>query len=1304
MKSFDFARQPLNGRAPLMLFTLAVLIVALCAIPLYITHAANPNAGTLSTSNTRITYTGGPFVQPNVSSEVPANNNKPVCDASNPCDDFALTVTVPSGYEAANNVRVTIAWQNTAADFDVYILDSTGREVTRAASSKDPETVIFPAAAGTYTVRVVPFNPLGESYAGTIELIAKPTVVAASPVFNQGAGIAPRFQNYVAPPALGNSAGEPSIGVDWLVKLPSLRPTASNPTLNTGGVSFFTAGNQELRASFDDCSSPAKDIWKDVSSPFVQQAPLSDPIGTVDYRTGRVFQGNLIGGEGNSFLAYSDDDGNTSAPAQGGGLASGVDHQSIGAGPYNENALVRPVHPTYPNAIYYCSQSVGEASCSRSDDGGQTFGPTVPIYTAADCSGLHGHVKVAPDGTVYVPNKGCGGTAVGRTTQAVVVSEDNGVSWTVRPVTGSTPAGNDPSVGIGADGTIYFGYQDVKRDQSNNVLATYPRIAVSRDKGRTWSDTQDVGVPFGIQNIAFPVVVAGDANRAAFGFVGTPTGGNSQDGATFKGIWHLYIATTYDGGKSYITVDATPNDPVQVGSICISGTTCGADRNLLDFNDLAIDKEGRPVLAYADGCVAPQCNVASAPNASRSAKATIARQSGGRRLFARFDPVEPATPAAPRLESAARIAGGIDVVWSEPDNGGSPLTGYNILRGTVSGGETLIATIGASRSRFLDTTATDTSIAYFYRITAINAAGTGGFCGELSVAAGPAPVATPPPDPCTVPGTKLVDDPTADQVGAPSTNKDLDIQSVSIAEPAFSDGSNKLVFTMKVADLSTVPPDRQWRIIWTPATAPSSTEDRYYVGMTSNAGGAVTYEYGTVTANGNVPTTRGAADIGSYTADGTIRITISNSKVGNPQRGNSLGALSGRNFAGTGTGTLTKSSAADSTADVSYTLAGNSSCTLGTPTPTPVASPSPSPTASPSPSQPATVQFRDALYRVTEGVVSVDIAVTRTGTTSGTATVNYFVNEGSANQKRNFDFAAGRVTFADGEAVKTFSVLITENAYQEGTTSATITLSNPTNAVLGGQSNTTLQMDDNDTTSDKPNAIDDTDVFVGMQYHDFLARQADDGGQAYWRGLIAECGNDSKCVGDRRVSVAAAFFIESEFQDTGSFIYRLSKASFGTRPAYVDFMTDRTRVPPGTDAERQASKVAYANEFVTRTGFRNTYPDSLTPDQYVSKLYKTAGLESRTTEQQQAADDLRNNRKSRADVLRDVAEIKEFRDREYNNAFVLMEYFGYLRRDPEEAGYQFWLDVVKNRDPSNYRGMVFAFITSREYRDRFGSR
>src|SRR5205085_1303432 len=141
----------------------------------------------------------------------------------------------------------------------------------------------------------------------------------------------------------------------------------------------------------------------------------------------------------------------------------------------------------------------------------------------------------------------------------------------------------------------------------------------------------------------------------------------------------------------------TPNDPVQVGSICTGGTLCGSDRNLLDFNDITVDKEGRVLAAFADGCVAPGCTDASPSAASRSAKATIIRQSGGRRLFAAFDPVEPAIPPAPRLNSAVKdSAGAVTVTWDEPDNAGSPLTNYKVYRGTTSGGETLLATISVN--------------------------------------------------------------------------------------------------------------------------------------------------------------------------------------------------------------------------------------------------------------------------------------------------------------------------------------------------------------------------------------------------------------------------------------------------------------------------------------------------------------------------------------------------------------------------------------------------------------------------------
>ena len=103
----------------------------------------------------------------------------------------------------------------------------------------------------------------------------------------------------------------------------------------------------------------------------------------------------------------------------------------------------------YPRAVYYCSQDIATAFCAASHDGGTTFGPGVPTYNLLDCGGLHGHVKVAPDGTAYVPNKACGSNA------AVVVSTDGGTTWAVHKVPGSSPSDADPSVGVGANGTVY---------------------------------------------------------------------------------------------------------------------------------------------------------------------------------------------------------------------------------------------------------------------------------------------------------------------------------------------------------------------------------------------------------------------------------------------------------------------------------------------------------------------------------------------------------------------------------------------------------------------------------------------------------------------------------------------------------------------------------------------------------------------------------------------------------------------------------------------------------------------------------
>src|SRR6266516_1428203 len=354
----------------------------------------------------------------------------------------------------------------------------------------------------------------------------------------------------------GHDAGEPSIGVNW-----------------TTGNAFIEAGNHTLRVTFDDSVTPATATWADKRSPF-SRVSLDPILFTYDGRLGgqnRTFspQLNLATRE----MSFTDDDGENWLPTQGSGQPAGVDHQTVGGGPY---AFPSPLTSTsYPHAIYYCSQDIVTAFCSRSDDGGLTFGPGIPIYTFATasavdrpiapgtCGGLHGHVRVSPDGTVYFPNEHCcDSNNVSR--PGVAVSTDNGLTWAVRtvPDAKSISPGTDPSVAAGMNSTIYLGY--VNTDG-------HAKIAVSYDRGLTWSKSKDAGTPFGIQNTEFAEVIAGDDNRAAFAFLGTQTAGDTQS-ADFLGVWHLLVAFTYNGGRTWTTVDATPSDPVQR----INGRPCPA--------------------------------------------------------------------------------------------------------------------------------------------------------------------------------------------------------------------------------------------------------------------------------------------------------------------------------------------------------------------------------------------------------------------------------------------------------------------------------------------------------------------------------------------------------------------------------------------------------------------------------------------------------------------------------------------------------------------------------------------------------
>jgi hypothetical protein len=236
------------------------------------------------------------------------------------------------------------------------------------------------------------------------------------------------------------------------------------------------------------------------------------------------------------------------------------------------------------------------------------------------------------------------------------------------------------------------------------------------------------------------------------------------------------------------------------------------------------------------------------------------------------------------------------------------------------------------------------------------------------------------------------------------------------------------------------------------------------------------------------------------------------------------------------------------------------------------------------------------------------------------------------------------------------------------------------------------------------NAIDTNEYFIRQQYLDFLGREPDQAGFDYWTGQLNSCGADAACLRTRRLDVAAAFFTENEFQRTGSFIYRAYKGLLGRQLSFAEFSADRLMVVEGPNLE--ATKLAFANAFVQRPEFVAKYQQNNSAGSFVDAALQSAmsaggvDLANRAeliTRYESGA----NLAESRALVVRELANNPAFAQAVFNRAFVLTEYFGYLRRDPDQVGYDFWLNVLDNRVPGNYRGMVCAFITSGEYQRRF---
>jgi hypothetical protein len=401
-----------------------------------------------------------------------------------------------------------------------------------------------------------------------------------------------------------------------------------------------------------------------------------------------------------------------------------------------------------------------------------------------------------------------------------------------------------------------------------------------------------------------------------------------------------------------------------------------------------------------------------------------------------------------------------------------------------------------------------------------------------------------------------------------------------------------------------------------------------------------------------------------------------------------------------------------------------------------VAPPSPAPT--PTPPITNTVKFSANTSSVTEtldATTRIDLTVSRTGDTSGAASVNYATTDGSATDGSDYIAAIGTLRFAAGETSKTVTVFIVDDRLGEGTEAFNLTLSNPIGCAISLPTVDVVTIYSNEFING-PNPVKDfnfnSDFFVRQHYLDFFNREPDAPGLAFWKNQIDECTTQA-CFEIRRINVSAAFFVSIEFQETGYLVYKANQAAFdsGEFLKLRDFLRDTQEIgrgvvigQPGADALLEANKQRFFLEFVQRSAFLapTAYPTTMTAAQFVDKLNANTfdpGVPGSTGALTPAQRDalvaqLTPDPASptlRAQVLRSISQNSLFHARQFNKAFVLMQYFGYLRRSPNEppepfldfSGYNFWLAKL-NQFNGNFveAEMVKAFIISSEYQRRFG--
>jgi len=300
-----------------------------------------------------------------------------------------------------------------------------------------------------------------------------------------------------------------------------------------------------------------------------------------------------------------------------------------------------------------------------------------------------------------------------------------------------------------------------------------------------------------------------------------------------------------------------------------------------------------------------------------------------------------------------------------------------------------------------------------------------------------------------------------------------------------------------------------------------------------------------------------------------------------------------------------------------------------------------------------------------------------------------------------------RKTITDANGNYRFDNVATNGSYTVTPSRVNFTF-NPSDRSLSQLGNTTNAAFTAVSTGGTVNPLDTPEFFVRQNYIDFLDREPDESGFNFWSDQIISCGSDVTCRERRRTNVSAAYFLSIEHQQTGGLVDSLYRVSFSRRPFFSEFGPDTHTVGNGVvvgrtgwEALLEANKQAFLNAWVQRAAFVNAY-GALSDNAYVDTLISHTGISFTSGERDAMVNSLINHTATRAQVLRQIVEDGGFVSAKFNQAFVMMEYFGYLRRDPDAAGYQFWLDKLSQFNGNfEQADMVKAFIVSGEYRDRF---